>query len=149
MQLMPETARRFGVKDVFAVQQNIDGGAAYLRWLLTQFDNDLQPALAAYNAGEGAVARAGRRRAGLPGDGDYVAEGDGAPGLALSRAWGSTSDPAARGLPSAAIGPRIKNRLRRPQESIRKSTGVAMRYRHSKRSDGQAGAASRCLNCWW
>lgn len=59
MQLMPATARRFGVKDVFAVQENLNGGAAYLRWLLTQFDNDLRLALAAYNAGEGAVARAG------------------------------------------------------------------------------------------
>ena len=137
MQLMPETARRFGVKDVFAVQQNIDGGAAYLRWLLTQFDNDLQLALAAYNAGEGAVARAGRRVPGLPGDAGLRRQGDGAPGLALSRAWG-LFDPAARGLPVPAIGPRIKNRLRRPQESILKSTGVAMRYRHSKRV-GRAG----------
>ncbi len=74
MQLMPETARRFGVKDIFAVQENIDGGAAYLRWLLTQFDNDLQLALAAYNAGEGAVARAGRRIPAYAETQDYVAK---------------------------------------------------------------------------
>ncbi|MBS0434775.1 MAG: lytic transglycosylase domain-containing protein [Proteobacteria bacterium] len=74
MQLMPETARRFGVKDVFAVQENLNGGAAYLRWLLTQFDNDLQLALAAYNAGEGAVARAGRRIPAYAETQDYVAK---------------------------------------------------------------------------
>ncbi len=74
MQLMPETARRFGVKDVFAVQENINGGAAYLRWLLTQFDDDLRLALAAYNAGEGAVARAGRRIPAYPETQDYVAK---------------------------------------------------------------------------
>lgn len=74
MQLMPATARRFGVKDVFAVQENLNGGAAYLRWLLTQFDNDLRLTLAAYNAGEGAVARAGGRIPPYPETRDYVAK---------------------------------------------------------------------------
>jgi soluble lytic murein transglycosylase-like protein len=61
MQLMPDTARRFGVKDAFVPEQNLQGGAAYMRLLLDQFANDTPLALAAYNAGEGAVMRAGRR----------------------------------------------------------------------------------------
>ncbi len=61
MQLMPATARRFGVVDAFDPQQNVSGGAAYLKWLLDRFDGDLELTLAAYNAGEGAVARAGNR----------------------------------------------------------------------------------------
>jgi len=61
MQLMPETARRFGARDAFAVEDNIRAGTAYLRWLLDYFAGDVQLALAAYNAGESAVVRAGRR----------------------------------------------------------------------------------------
>jgi soluble lytic murein transglycosylase-like protein len=60
MQLMPETARRYGVADVFDPAQNLRAGARYLRDLLRMFDNDLKLALAAYNAGENAVARHGR-----------------------------------------------------------------------------------------
>jgi soluble lytic murein transglycosylase-like protein len=59
LQLMPDTADRFRVKDVFDPAQNIDGGARYLRWLLDRFDGDLEHALAGYNAGEGAVERYG------------------------------------------------------------------------------------------
>lgn len=55
MQLIPATARRFGVTDSFDPGQNILGGAAYLDWLLKQFDEDIILALAGYNAGEGAV----------------------------------------------------------------------------------------------
>jgi soluble lytic murein transglycosylase-like protein len=58
MQLIPTTARRFGVNDVFNPQQNIDGGVHYLKTLLDRYNGDLDMALAAYNAGEGAVDRA-------------------------------------------------------------------------------------------
>jgi soluble lytic murein transglycosylase-like protein len=61
MQLMPQTAQRFGVVDPFDPAQNIAGGAAYLKWLLGLFGGDVELALAAYNAGEAAVIRAGYR----------------------------------------------------------------------------------------
>ena len=61
MQLMPKTAKRYGVKNRLDPEQNIHGGARYLRDLKLQFDNDLQLVLAAYNAGEGAVMRFGGR----------------------------------------------------------------------------------------
>jgi len=59
MQLMPETAQRYGVKDSFDPAQNIRGGAQYLGYLLQRFGNNLELALAAYNAGENAVIRHG------------------------------------------------------------------------------------------
>jgi soluble lytic murein transglycosylase-like protein len=59
MQLIPATARRFGVSDVFDPADNIQGGARYLKYLLDLFHNDYRLALAAYNAGEAAVARYG------------------------------------------------------------------------------------------
>ena len=57
LQLMPQTAKRFGVKNVFIAEQNIDAGARYLRWLLDHFGGRVDLALAGYNAGEGAVDR--------------------------------------------------------------------------------------------
>lgn len=60
MQLMPDTAQRFGVRDVHSPRQNIEGGAAYLRVLLDRYGQNLDLALAAYNAGEGAVDAHGR-----------------------------------------------------------------------------------------
>jgi soluble lytic murein transglycosylase-like protein len=61
MQLMPETAKRYGVTNRLDPAQNISGGARYLRDLIQMFNNDMQLALAAYNAGENAVVRAGNR----------------------------------------------------------------------------------------
>ena len=61
MQLMPATARRFGVKNSFDPHQNIEGGTRYLRWLIDRFDGDLELALAGYNAGEGNVEKHGNK----------------------------------------------------------------------------------------
>lgn len=57
MQLIPETAERFGVKQVFHPVENIKGGLAYLRWLMAFFQGEVKLVLAAYNAGERAVER--------------------------------------------------------------------------------------------
>lgn len=59
MQLMPATARRFGVTDSYDAGQNIRGGVQYLAWLLKRFNGNLTLAAAGYNAGEGAVDRHG------------------------------------------------------------------------------------------
>jgi soluble lytic murein transglycosylase-like protein len=62
MQLLPETARRFGLrkrKDLFDPRKNLEAGVRYLKWLTRRFSGDVHKILAAYNAGEGAVERFG------------------------------------------------------------------------------------------
>jgi soluble lytic murein transglycosylase-like protein len=61
MQLMPATARRFGVLDPFVERDNLIAGASYLKWLMGYFRGDTELVLAAYNAGEQAVVKAGNR----------------------------------------------------------------------------------------
>ena len=61
MQLMPGTAMRFGVTNIFDPRQNIEGGARYVSFLLDRFDGDVNLTLAGYNAGEGAVEKYGWR----------------------------------------------------------------------------------------
>ena len=61
MQLMPATAVRLGVTDIYNPKQNIEGGIKYMRWLLDKFGGDVSLALAGYNAGEGAVMKYGNQ----------------------------------------------------------------------------------------
>jgi soluble lytic murein transglycosylase-like protein len=61
MQLLPETAARYAVRDVFNPEQNIDGGVHYLKDLLARYKNNVALALAAYNAGPERVDQYGRR----------------------------------------------------------------------------------------
>jgi len=61
MQLMPGTAQKYGVRNIWDPLENLQGGARYLRFLLTLFPNKLDLVLAAYNAGEGAVQQAGMK----------------------------------------------------------------------------------------
>ena len=61
MQLLPATAKRFGALNPYIPHENVRAGAQYLKWLMQMFDGDLELVLAAYNAGEQAVVKAGRR----------------------------------------------------------------------------------------
>jgi soluble lytic murein transglycosylase-like protein len=72
MQLMPETARSYGVDNVFDPEENIRAGVKMMGQLLAQFDGDVELALAAYNAGPNAVIRAGNRIPPRPETESYV-----------------------------------------------------------------------------
>jgi soluble lytic murein transglycosylase-like protein len=72
MQLMPATAKRYGVRDSFDPAQNINGGVKHLKELLDRFEGDRELAVAAYNAGEYAVIRAGNRIPNYPQTAAYV-----------------------------------------------------------------------------
>ncbi len=72
MQLMPDTARRYGISDPYRAESNIQAGTRYLRDLIRMFNGDLRLALAGYNAGENAVIRYGNRIPPYPETLNYV-----------------------------------------------------------------------------
>src|SRR5688572_12794770 len=105
MQLMPATARRLGVTNIYDPKQNIEGGVKYMRMLLDMFGQDVRLALAGYNAGEGAVMKYGYQIPPYNETREYVRR--------ISARYGSISDPQiAGGLPrinNGVIARLVKN----------------------------------------
>ena len=91
MQLMPATARRLGVTNIYDPKQNIEGGVKYMRMLLDMFGQDVNLALAGYNAGEGAVMKYGRNIPPYNETREYVRR--------ISARYSSISDPSVRHAP--------------------------------------------------
>jgi len=108
MQLMPGTARRLGVTNIYEPKQNIDGGVKYMRMLLDMFGQDVNLALAGYNAGEGAVMKYGNQIPPYKETREYVRR--------ISARYGSISNPSiARTLPqinNKVIAKLVKNEVK-------------------------------------
>jgi soluble lytic murein transglycosylase-like protein len=85
MQMIPATAARFHVEDIYDPKQNINGGVQYLRWLLKRFNGDVNLALAGYNAGEGAVEKCGNKVPDYKETKNYVQK--------ITKAYGKTYHP--------------------------------------------------------
>jgi len=97
MQLMPATARQFGVSNAFDPEQNVRGGVAYLRQLLDRYDGDERLALAAYNAGPAAVDRHGQTVPPFRETRNYVSKVNSLAGAAAGRELGRPEVAAANG----------------------------------------------------
>ncbi len=105
MQLMPATARRLGVTNIYDPKQNIDGGVKYMRMLLDMFGQDVNLALAGYNAGEGAVMKYGNQIPPYNETREYVRR--------ISARYGSISNPSIAGTL-----PRINDKFASKLEKI-------------------------------
>jgi soluble lytic murein transglycosylase-like protein len=112
MQLMPGTAMRFGVTNIFDPRQNIEGGARYLRFLLDRFDGDVRLTLAGYNAGEGAVEKYGWQIPPYAETQEYVRR--------ISRRYSMLQDP------SVALYARPVNRTQATRLQAREATPLAV-----------------------
>lgn len=109
MQLMPGTARRFGVTSIYDPKQNIEAGVKYMRWLLNTFNGDVMLALAGYNAGEGAVMKYGNNIPPYRETQEYVRR--------ISARYNSISDPryvqSARRI-SGSVATKLGQKVSRP-----------------------------------
>lgn len=113
MQLMPATASRFGVANIFDPAQNIEGGARYLRFLLDSFNGDVDLVLAGYNAGENAVVNSGYKIPRYRETQNYVrsisARYDASKNRAKRVAGGASTAPAATIFAGGAASSRLSN----------------------------------------
>ncbi|VVE23046.1 Membrane-bound lytic murein transglycosylase C [Pandoraea capi] len=144
MQVLPRTGQRFGVRRLEDPAENVRAGASYVRWLLSRFDGDVSLALAAYNAGEGAVLRYGRQVPPYPETQKYVRkvmagysrlrEAGVAEGAVVA---GVAGTPHAHGMPGAAGGPANTARAYAPASTSSRSPLAT-----AVRGDGVAGMAS-------
>ncbi len=133
MQLIPETSQRFGVSKPFDARDNVQGGMAYLRWLLAYFEGNVTFVAAAYNAGEGAV----EKYKGVPPYAetqDYVRK-------VLGR-FGATQHP----FNAKVVGP--SQAMRQPAKVVSSATGSAARSAPAAdaRQRSQAARSSRAIS---
>ena len=106
MQLMPGTAARFGVSNIWDPKQNIEGGVRYMRFLLDLFAGDIKLALAGYNAGEGAVMKYGYQVPPYSETQEYVRR--------IGRRYSLIRDPQATALANAATGSEVAQKDSQP-----------------------------------
>ncbi len=153
MQVMPATGRRFGAVDLRDPRSNLSAGTQYLRWLLNRFDEDLTLALAAYNAGEGAVEKYGRRIPPFAETQGYVSKV--LAHLGLTPATGATASPAsptsggdARGSVTADAGPTSTIPSRADDGSGPKAGRPARLGGNANAARQQADATLRTVSNW-
>jgi len=110
MQLMPPTAARFGVANIWDPKQNIEGGARYMRFLLDLFSGDVNLALAGYNAGEGAVIKYGYNIPPYAETQEYVRR--------IGRRYSLIRDPSAAASASVLTGAQVAEVQRREAKPL-------------------------------
>jgi soluble lytic murein transglycosylase-like protein len=106
MQLMPGTAARFGVSNIWDPKQNIEGGVRYMRFLLDLFSGDIKLALAGYNAGEGAVMKYGYQVPPYSETQEYVRR--------IGRRYSLIRDPEAAATANASAGGQLTQKDSQP-----------------------------------
>jgi soluble lytic murein transglycosylase-like protein len=128
MQLIPETGFRYGVRDFFDPQQNVEGGVQYLKFLLEKFNGNLDLSLAAYNAGENLVERLGRIPP-IPETTNYVrrvranyVKRSAQPSPVVPAVLTTPAAKAAEASPSAAAQPPAASATKQPDKQAKQET---------------------------
>lgn len=117
MQLMPGTAARFGVTNIWDPKQNIEGGARYMRFLLDMFSGDVRLALAGYNAGEGAVLKYGYQVPPYNETQEYVRR--------IGRRYSLIRDPQAAATANLLPAPQVAQKDSKPLDVYERSVFMA------------------------